>query len=198
MTESSRARTASSLIRGLQCNDDVAWRRLTDIYGPLVYHWCRRYGLSEPDAADVFQDVFLAVNRYVSRFDPGSTRGTFRGWLWTITRTRIQDHWRRATGRASAVGGTEALLQLANLPERLDESTSDPTQRRELTQLFRRALEMIEAEFKPRTWRAFWMSVMQRGVTNEVASELGMSAAAVRQAKSRVLRRLRRELGDLP
>jgi RNA polymerase sigma-70 factor (ECF subfamily) len=74
---------------------------------------------------------------------------------------------------------------------------SDPTVRTETVSLFHRALGMIEAEFEPRSWQAFWRAVVEEQETSQIAADLGMSNAAVRQAKSRVLRRLRRELGDL-
>ena len=113
----SNGSTASSLIRRIQSRDPDPWRNLTDLYGPLVYHWCRRGGLDECDAADVFQDVFVTIYRTIDRFDPRSSLGTFRGWIWTITRSRLQDHWRRRAGREAAVGGTDAQLHLAMLPD---------------------------------------------------------------------------------
>ena len=61
----------------------------------------------------------------------------------------------------------------------------------------RRVLESIRAEFEPRTWQAFWRIVVDGQSPAEVAATLGMSLPAVYQAKSRVLRRLRRELGSL-
>lgn len=191
------AATASSLIRRVQARDPDAWRRLTELYGPLVYHWCRRCGLQDADAADVFQDVFITLHRAVDRFDPQSTRGTFRGWLWTITQSRLRDRWRRQAGREAAVGGTDAQLQLAMLPDPFGEKSSDPSDRTETVSLFHRALRMIEAEFEPRSWQAFWRAVVEQQETSQIAADLGMSNAAVRQAKSRVLRRLRRELGDV-
>ncbi len=212
------ASTASSLIRRVQARDPDAWRRLTELYGPLVYHWCRRCGLQDADAADVFQDVFITLHRAVDRFDPQSTRGTFRGWLWTITQSRLRDRWRRQAGREAAVGGTDAQVQLAMLPDPFGEESSDPTDpsdpsdpsdlsdptdpsdpsdRTETVSLFHRALGMIEAEFEPRSWQAFWRAVVEEQETSQIAADLGMSNAAVRQAKSRVLRRLRRELGDV-
>ena len=192
----STSSTASSLIRRVQSRDPDAWRRLTELYGPLVYHWCRRHGLNEADASDVFQDVFVTVNRVVDRFDPHSGNGTFRGWLWTITQSRVRDHWRRRAGRESAVGGTNAQLDMAALPDPFDDQSADPSDRSETASLFHRALRLIEAEFEPRTWQAFWRAVVEEQETSQIAADLDMSTSSVRQAKSRVLRRLRHELGD--
>jgi RNA polymerase sigma-70 factor (ECF subfamily) len=180
----------------VQLHDPDAWQRLAELYGPLVYHWCRRSGLGEADASDVFQDVFVTIARAVARFDPDSSNGTFRGWLWTITQSRLRDHWRRQRGRESAVGGTDAQVQLARLPDPAGDDSSGPSDRSETASLFHRALRMIEAEFEPRTWQAFWRAVVEQQETAQIAADLGMSCGSVRQAKSRVLRRLRRQLGD--
>ena len=55
---------------------------------------------------------------------------------------------------------------------------------------------MIRNEFEPRTWQAFWLTAVEGRAPKDVADELGMSGGAVRVAKSRVLHRLRAELGD--
>jgi RNA polymerase sigma-70 factor (ECF subfamily) len=62
----------------------------------------------------------------------------------------------------------------------------------------RRAIELIRAEFEDRTWRAFWLTAVEGRMAAEVGVELGMAKGAVRQAKYRVLRRLREELDGLP
>ena len=46
---------------GAQRGDDASWKRLVALYSPLVYGWCRDGGLPAGDAANVLQEVFLAV-----------------------------------------------------------------------------------------------------------------------------------------
>jgi len=62
--------------------------------------------------------------------------------------------------------------------------------------LFRRCCERVRAEFQDRTWQAFWKTTVDGRTANEVAIELAMTPIAVRVSKSRVLQRLREELGD--
>ena len=64
-------------------------------------------------------------------------------------------------------------------------------------QLYRRAPEFVRGEFEPRTWQMFWRSVIDGLPTAAVAAELGTSPAAVRQARSRILRRFREEVEEL-
>jgi DNA-directed RNA polymerase specialized sigma24 family protein len=61
-----------------------------------------------------------------------------------------------------------------------------------------RALGLIRSEFEDRTWRAFWGVVVEGRPAADVAAALGMSANAVYVARSRILRRLRDELGKSP
>lgn len=197
MDSSSAFSTASSLLRGLQRRDEQAWHALVHLYGPLVYHWCRRLGLDAHAAADVFQEVFASVATAISRFDIQRPTGTFRGWLWLITRNKILDRQRRGQHGGIAEGGTEALRRWAELPDPFTDDSLDPRDRTETSSLMHRALELIRTEFETTTWTAFWRVVVDQQSTQEVAEALGMRPASVRQAKSRVLRRLRIALGDL-
>ena len=56
------------------------------------------------------------------------------------------------------------------------------------------ALKVMQAEFEPSSWRAFWSMVVEGHSAAEVAQQLGISVGAVYVAKSRVLARLRQEL----
>jgi RNA polymerase sigma-70 factor, ECF subfamily len=191
--------TSRSLLERVRGEEADAWDRLVSLYAPLVYYWCRRWDLNEHDVADVFQEVFLSVATHIAGFQKERPNDTFRGWLRTITRNKVLDHFRRL-GRepgALGVGGTEAHLQLTGLPAPTTPeavaSVDAPAERG----LFYRGLEYIREEFEPRTWQAFWKTVVDGRAAKDVAVELGMSPGAVRVAKSRVLHRLRDELGDL-
>ena len=63
--------------------------------------------------------------------------------------------------------------------------------------LRRRALELVKGQVEERTWRAFWLTAIEGRSPNEIAPGLGVSPTAVRMAKSRVLRRLKEQFGDL-
>ena len=67
----------------------------------------------------------------------------------------------------------------------------------EVGQLYRRALDLVRGEFEDRTWQAFWLTAVEGRAPAALTAELDMSTAAIRQCKSRVLRRLKAEMGDL-
>lgn len=192
--------TSLTLVERVRQHDSEAWRRLVRLYGPLVDFWVRRDGLQPADARDVFQDVFAAVARGIDRFHKNRPGDTFRGWLRTITRNKVMDYHRRRAGQPQAIGGSEAnrrLHEIRGSEETSSMALEDDAERQALKDLRTRALELVRAEFEPRTWEAFWRVQVDGRTGRDVAEELGMSPAAVRMAKSRVLRRVREELGDL-
>lgn len=190
----SGASTSPSLLVRLQARESDAWQRLADLYGPLVFHWGRRCQLSDEDAGDVMQEVFAAVATAIDSYQP--ERGRFRGWLWTITRNKIRDLHRKRERRPVTADDTAARHQLDNVTALVDQDLEEPTSAIEATRLFHRGLELVRGEFAERTWQAFWRAVVEEEDTASIADDLGISASAVRQSKSRVLRRLREELGD--
>ena len=55
----------------------------------------------------------------------------------------------------------------------------------------------MRGEFEDRTWQMFWLTAVEDREPADVAAGFGVTPVAVRKAKSRVLRRLREEIGDL-
>jgi RNA polymerase sigma-70 factor, ECF subfamily len=185
--------TSRSLLLRVEANDQEAWRRLVDLYSPLVAYWCRRWGAPPDDLPDLVQEVFAAVARGLKTYRRDQPGASFRGWLRGIVRHKLHDHFRR--GPALAEGGSSALLRLHGVAAEGEPDVSEGDA--EIAGLYRRALEQVRAQFEERTWQAFWRVAMEGRSPAEVAAELGLSPNGVRQAKSRVLRRLKEELGEL-
>jgi RNA polymerase sigma-70 factor (ECF subfamily) len=189
--------TRRSLLDGARARDAAAWERLVALYAPLVLSWCRAWGLRDDDAADVIQEVFQAIATHLGGFRRERAGDTFRGWLRTIARNKVNDHFRRTKREPTGVGGSEARALLLQVPGAEPADGSGPADAAEC-ELLHRALEMIRSEFEPRTWEAFWQTAVEGRAAADVAADLGMSPGAVRVAKSRVLHRLRADLGELP
>jgi RNA polymerase sigma-70 factor (ECF subfamily) len=187
--------TSHSLVRRAQQQDPNAWQRLSELYVPLVYGWARQTGLQSSDAADVVQEVFQAVSAKIGDFHREQPNSSFRGWLWTITRNQVRLHFRRLGSRPQAIGGSEAQQQFHQQPA-LPDQNSDESSIESHTGLVNRALRLVEGDFEEKTWRAFWRLTVDGHSAAEIADDLGMNPRSVRQAKYRVLSRLRQELED--
>ncbi len=189
--------TSRSLLERAKSNDTSAWGRLVQVYAPLVYHWCRRWQVTEGDIPDIFQEVFRAAAANLSRFHKRKAGDTFRGWLRVITYHKVCDYYRELRHEPRGVGGTYAEDPLAQLPAPPDQMMDTAADVSASVALLRRVLEQVREHFSDQTWSAFWRTAVDAQPAAEVAEELSMSAVAVRVAKSRVLQRLREELGEI-
>lgn len=191
--------TSRSLLMQLKDGQPAAWERLTSLYAPLVYQWCRAMRLAEQDMPDVFQQVFQSVASHIQTFRKDRPGDTFRHWLRAITRNKVRDHFRRSARQAKAAGGTDAQIYFAQLAAPATDAEEDEVhdEEGEIRQLLRGALEQIRSQVHPQTWQAFWKVVVEGKTPEEVGEELAMRPGTIRVAKSRVLSRLRAELGEL-
>lgn len=188
--------TSASLLARVKADEPLAWERLIKLYGPLVYRWARGAGLQSEDAADVVQDVFQSLTIHIKRFRRSRPSDSFRGWLWTITRNRIRDFFRDLRDGIRAAGGTDAFEHIQQLPDTPPEPTSE-SGTVELGGVRRRALDLVQGEFDPRTWQAFWRAAVEGDKPADIAADLDVTVWAVYKARSRVLQRLREELDGL-
>lgn len=193
----SSSATRGSLLMRARDRQPEAWSDLVELYGPLVAHWCYRCGFDSHSTADLVQDVFGAVSRSLATFEQQRASGAFRAWLWTITANKIRDAVRRDREQALGAGGSTALLNLQQVSETAHLPDEEPTSTHEHQQLISRGLEQVKQEFESETWEIFERLVIDQIPTAIVATEFNRSSAAIRQIRSRVLRRLRQQLGDL-
>lgn len=174
--------------------DGGAWREFFDLYGPVVYRFARNRGLQDADAADLMQDVLRSVARNAHRMEYDPKRGTFRGWLYTVTRNKIYNFLSSQKNRPRASGDSDAHERLQAIPAREEDGPDADWEREYQQRLTDRAMDLVKDEFQPATWQAFWGTAVEGKAAGEVGVGLKMSPGAVYVAKSRVLARLREEV----
>ncbi len=180
--------TPASLLEQVRRPDNSqAWDRFVDLYTPLLFHWARRVGLREPDAADLVQDVFILLVKKLPDFQYDRNKG-FRAWLRTVALNR----WRETGRRTIPAPAGDAIAELPDPAS--DEQFWEVDYQRELAG---RAMAIMRRDFDDATWQAFYACVVDGQSAPEVGRLLGLSSGAVRAAKFRVLCRLRRELAGL-
>jgi RNA polymerase sigma-70 factor (ECF subfamily) len=182
--------TSASLLDALHAaGDDEAWRRLVELYSPLIRGWLKRHGAADGDVDDVVQEVLTVVVRRFPEFQRERC-GAFRSWLRTISVNCLRDHWRRGNRQPKAFGGSDFGHVLDDLADP-DSGLSRQWDREHDQHVTRYLLERIRPDFSPQTWQAFQRFALDGLSADEVARELGVTPNAVFIAKSRVMGRLR-------
>ena len=164
-----------------------------EIYTPLVHRLARARGFQEADAADLAQDVFRAVAGAIDRWNPDPRLGSFRAWLFRISRNLMVNALaaRRRHPRGSGDTDVRRLLEEVPDPNAEDTALFDAEYRR---RLFEWAASRCRAEFRDATWQAFWRTGVDGEAPVDVGRSLGMTVGAVYVARSRVMARLKREI----
>jgi RNA polymerase sigma-70 factor (ECF subfamily) len=163
-----------------------AWERFVELYTPLLLAWCRRIGVTDTDAADLTQAVFLTLYQRLPDFQYDADR-SFRAWLKTI----LLNAWRNQVRQRASQRGDRAVTP-DDIPDTDPRLELDEAEYR--AHLVRRAMALMRERFEPSTWRACWEFVVEERPADDVARELGLTPNAVYLAKARVLRQLRHEL----
>jgi RNA polymerase sigma-70 factor (ECF subfamily) len=191
------ASLTSETLLGRLCqgpDDQVAWNRFVERYGPKIYGWCRQWRLQEADAEDVTQNVLLCLARKLRKFAYDPSR-SFRGWLRTLTEHACSD-FVAERGRVDRASGDTAVLEvLKSAPARADLLARLEDQFDQ--ELMGEALARVRLRVEPQTWEAFRLTATEGLSGDEAAAQLGMRLTAVFKAKSRVLQLLRDEVARL-
>jgi RNA polymerase sigma-70 factor (ECF subfamily) len=183
---------ASLLVQIRDGANHAAWQEFANLYGPVVYGFARKRGLQDADAADLMQDVLKSVSSAIGRLDYDRQQGTFRGWLFTITRNKVFNFLSARKIRPQASGDTTTNRLFDAQPD--DTSSSDTWELEFQRRLAALAMDRIKAEFQEKTWQAFWLTAVEGQSAAEVGRQVGLSPGAIYVAKSRVLARLKDEV----
>jgi RNA polymerase sigma factor (sigma-70 family) len=170
--------------------DEAAWCEFVQIYEPLIHSLIRHKGFQHADAAELTQEVLLTVAGRVDRFEPDPGRGSFRGWLFTITRRLLINFLSCPARRFAGSGRTSVLARLLQQPSR-DAGESQVFELELKRRLFQWAAERVKERVEAATWEAFWQTAVEARPVAAVARELRLTIGAVYVARSRVMRHMR-------
>jgi RNA polymerase sigma-70 factor (ECF subfamily) len=185
------------LLRIRDSGDRLAWREFVELYGPLIHAYGRHRGLQDADAADLVQDVLRRVSQAAGRFEYDRARGSFRGWLLTVTRNELRKSVARRGRQAKGSGDTQVQGLLEQQPEGGDGADRGPDaewDREYQWRLFEWAAARVRPEFREASWQAFWRTVVEGAEIDAVARALKLSVGAVYVARSRITARIRQEI----
>ncbi len=187
---------ATLLLKIRDLKDRTAWSEFVALYTPLLYSYAIKAGLQDADAADVAQESMCDVVRSIREFQYDMSKGSFRGWLLTVTRNRIRKRMSPGQRRGTGSGDSAVLQLLQEQPH--DETDIEAAWQQEYQlRLFHWAAERVRCEFRETTWQAFWMTTVDNVAIEQAAKTLELSVGAIYVARSRVLARLRTAISEL-
>jgi len=169
-----------SLLAAIARGDLEAFHQLYLRYAGRVLacarHLCRDAALAE----DITQEVFTTVWTRAGTFRPD--RGSAPAWLFTLTRHKLVDHWRR-TGRGAETEALDDLRSPAQAPE-------DGTLRLSL----RQALAQASPEQREAIRVAFFHGLTYEETASRLALPLGTLKSRIRLG----LRAMREVMSQAP
>lgn len=194
--DNSSQSTSTSLLCRVIDGDQEAWERFVVNYSTLIYARCRQRGVQGDDAADLVQEVMRSVHQSLGQFRRDGPDQGLRRWLKTIARNVITDHFRRKAREQHGLGQDVVSGLIDDLRAPNDEDTGGLTYDPGHRLMLRRILETARLDYEERTWQAFWRTAVEGQKAVDVARDLGLSDGAVRQARHKILKRLRTELNE--
>jgi RNA polymerase sigma-70 factor (ECF subfamily) len=196
MTGNGASRTGSVLLLLLSNQADPhCWNAFVERYAPKIYGWCRQRGLQEADAQDVTQEVLTQLVQKLRTFAYDPRKGSFRGWLRTVTHHAWCDYL-ESRQRAGVAGESKEVLQCMETLEAREDLLKTLAETFDL-EVFAEAQARVQLQVSPRDWKIFESLALEGRPGPVVAKELGMTVTAVLMAKSRVQKKLRQEVRRL-
>ncbi|MBI3723057.1 sigma-70 family RNA polymerase sigma factor [bacterium] len=172
--------------------------RLVSRHGPSVYAFVRRFLGAAPNADDVYQDVWLKVIRYASRFEG---RSRFTTWLFQVTRNVCMDHLRARKRRRDPVSlendaqGKEATGVDGSVPLRERLADDRPaTHDLAAEQEERNAVLVALASLPDEQREVFLLREKTELTFEEISTIVGISANTAKSRMRYALENLRRSL----
>jgi RNA polymerase sigma factor (sigma-70 family) len=181
-----RAARMADLLSAARAGSEDALGQIVNELSPLLWQVARSAGLSQGDAEDVLQTVWM---RLITHLDGIHDAGALTGWLVTTTK---REAWRvRAAGRKQLPADQDMFADLPDKGPGSEEQVLVEDQRRELWaaigMLSRRCQELLRIlAFAPRSDYA------------TVAAALGMRVGSIGPTRGRCLAKLRALLADGP
>jgi len=194
MASSEIAKTRQTLLlRIREPTDARAWREFSELYLPLLKHFVSLSGVNANDVEDVVQEVMRTVAKAIRSFRYNAERGTFRSWLFIVTRSKVIRHFKKMA-RTPCAGAS--LWEVDWLADGAEERQAEEWENVYRRRMFEWAASQVRIQVKEKTWRAFWMTAVEGRQADAVAVDLDLTVGAVYVARSRVIAKLRARIQE--
>ena len=175
--------------------DQQSWAEFAQLYEPLIFRFAVGRGLQEADASDITQRVLWTVARAADRWELGTDRGRFRGWLAKVTSNAVLNLVQREARHRGS--GRSSIWDLMEQVPEPGEDLASTWRYEKRCQMFRWAAHRVRSKFTDDVWLLFWRTAVEGEAIEAVAGELGKSLGAAYAARSRVLAALRKVVQEV-
>lgn len=192
--------TSTTLLNLCQQRSPDAWERFQNLYGPVILYWLRKKRVPVSDQDDVYQEVMTSVYKSLPSFRKDNPNHKFRAWLWSIIAKRAADYFHQIQTVPKPNGDSRFLCEVYNTELdsiEFDGETAPPKQdstEREI--LTRQLLEDLKTSSEPLDLEIFRLTEILKLTSRDAAQQLGITPDALRQRKSRFLKRIHKEYDD--
>ncbi len=194
--------TRPSLLRRVRDSSDApAWQEFNDFYGPLIFRFAIRAGLTETEAQEVVQETLIAASRNLPEFRYDPKACSFKTWLLNLSRWRVIDQLRKRMPTGGGPRANREATARTDTLERVADPAGDDLERHWEEEwkatLLERALQRVKKQVEARQWQIYDLYVLKQWSAMEVARNLQINVARVYLAKHRVGALLKTELQRL-
>ena len=185
--------TRHSLIVRLQGpRNEAAWMEFVAEYEPFLRNLIARRGVPSRHVPDVCQQVLTAIAQSVSNWQDDGRPASFRRWTSTIARNVVLKFMANETRQAGGHGGTDLIEQLNSIAVIADPRAAQRYEH----ELIVWAAQRVKNEFRPTSWQAFWMTLIEGRTVAEAAQELNITPGSIYMSRSRIVARIKQQIQE--
>ena len=182
-----------SLLSDIRAGKEAAFSRLVSQYDALLHARAAEFGRTPSDVADAYQEACFALHRAALHFD-AEKRLTFGLYAKICIDNALKNWYRRCYTAASSRDPLVDSVPFEEIGLRFE--FSDRMVEEEQAAAL---LEQITEALSPYEQRVFTCYI-EGAAASEIARQVGRDEKSVRNALTRILRKLRKKLGrsDMP
>jgi RNA polymerase sigma factor (sigma-70 family) len=201
-------RTRRSLLSRIKnWQDSDSWQQFYDTYSGLIYGTAINAGLMAEEAEEALQETILTVAKKLRaengekpafQYDPSI--GSFKGWLLTVTRSKIFDQFRKRGPLFRKAARRDTRTNRTPTEARIPDPNNDIESKYNLDYrqtIQEAALERVKRSVKAKQYQVFDLYVLKQWPALKVAQYLGLNRGQVFVAKHRVVAMMQKEVQRL-
>lgn len=196
--EDELVRTRATLLGRIKnWSDQTSWQEFFDIYWRLIYGVARKAGLSDAEAQDVVQETMVSVAKHMPAFKYDPALGSFKAWLFNLTRWRIVDQMRKRGPIVRRPENDEDPARTATIERIADPNSPDWAAICDADwakTVLDAAMARVKYRLDPQKFQIFDFYVNRQWPAEKVAQTFKVNVNQVYLVKSRVTEMLRDEV----